>query len=341
MTVQYNIKSGYNEDRVMDFMKVYREQYSDVDRYEPFDFTLTTFWGEAAESANLAIPRRYIFLKDGNTVGLFQGLVRKILFYKGLRAGSTSGNGLAILPCISKKELGLFLERILSRHRYASFSVFVRGSEGIQGFSKRTNYTFHIHLDHSLDLIWNRMDKKTRNRVRKAKKLGMNVDFSGSAESLANAYGVIASTSRAKGFSSPPRSWTTMLHECFQRNGCESVIAVASVENNDVLSVAHLIGFDKKLILWQAGSTMEGYKSNAGSLVQSKIIEWGKDHHYLIYDMGGTNPYLPVYAGIHHFKSGFGGSLFMNTLLEKRSFYVRAFRPLYSLYKQSDFIKRF
>ena len=332
MTIRCTVKSGYDEDIVTDFMKVYHEDYSGIDHFQPFDFTLTTFWGEAAERAGLATPRRYIFFKDGNLVGLFQGLVRKIIFYKGLRAGSTSGNGLAVLSNVSMKELRLFLQKVLKQERCSSFSVFTPGSKGIQGFSKRANYTFYIQLDHSLDKIWRLMKKKTRNRVRKAEKLGVIVDFSISTESLVKAYRVISSTLEERQVSSPSRRWNAKLHECFQGQGCESVIASARIGDDDVVSAAHLIGFDNKLVLWQAGSTKKGYKANAGSLVQAKIIEWAKGHGYLIYDMGGTNPHVNVYAGIHRFKSGFGGDLFINTVLERSPFYVRALRSAHGLF---------
>jgi len=332
MAIRCTVKSGYGENIVTDFINVCHEQCSGIDHSQPFDFTLTTFWGEAAERAGLATPRRYMFFKDGNLVGLFQGLVRKIIFYKGLRAGSTSGNGLAILSSVSRKELRLFLKKVIKQERCSTFSVFIPGSEGIQGFSKRANYTFHIHLDQNLGEIWRRMKKKTRNRVRKAEKLGIIVDFSSSAESLRKAYRVISLTSKEKQISSPPWSWTAKLHECFQRQGCDSIIASAHIGNDDVVSAAHFIGFDKKMVLWQAGSIEKGYKLNAGSLVQARIIEWAKEHDYLIYDMGGTNPYIDVYAGIHRFKSGFGGNLFINAILEKSPFYVRALRPAYGLF---------
>jgi lipid II:glycine glycyltransferase (peptidoglycan interpeptide bridge formation enzyme) len=142
---------------------------------------------------------------------------------------------------------------------------------------------------------------------------------------------VIDSSAEEKQISSPPWRWTVNLHESFQRQGLESIIFSARIGEKGVVSSAHLIGFDRKLALWKAGSTEEGYRSNAGSLVQSKIIEWAKDNGYVIYDMGGTDPRLPVYAGIHRFKSGFGGDLVANTILEKTPFFVRALRPAYGL----------
>lgn len=319
---QFSIRSSYSENDVHDFMKAFRN-LSEVDELKPFDFTLTTFWGEVAVRAGFASERRYVLLKNGSPVGLFQGLVQRKLFYKSIRAGSTSGNGIVVLPGFSKSDMRFFILKILDRERFSDLAIFAPFSLDLPGFVEKLNYTFYITLTLELDEIFQNMDKKTRNRVRKAEKEGVQVDFADSSEALKKAYNVISLASDESIYSIPPWSYTMQLHECFKRQGCCSVVALSHGKDSEkVISAAHLIGFDKKLVLWQAGSTEEGYKLNAGSLVQAEIIKWGKDHGDLIYDMGGTNPTESVYSGIHRFKSGFGGSLETNNLLQRRAFYV-------------------
>jgi hypothetical protein len=303
---------------------------SEASEFKPFDFTLTTFWGEAAVRAGLASQRRYMLLRNGSPVGLFQGLVQRKFLYKSIRAGSTSGNGIMLLPGFSENIMRSFLLKIFGLERFSDVAVFTPLSLHVPDFVEKFNYTFYIRLTLELDEIFRNMDKKTRNRVRKAEKEGVQVDFADSSKALKNAYDVISLASDGSVYSIPSWSYTVQLHECFKRQGYCSVVALGHRKDSEkVITAAHLIGFDKKLVLWQAGSAEEGYKLNAGSLVQAEIIKWGKTHGYLIYDMGGTNPKESIYSGIHRFKSGFGGSLVTNKLLQKRAFYVPVAARIY------------
>lgn len=326
---QLRIESGYDEDDVKDFVRIFHS-LSGQDNFQPFDFTLTTFWGEAATKSGFASERRYVLLKNEDPVGIFQGLAQKRFFFKSMRAGSTSGNGIVALPGFLNDDLGFFLAQILKRERFSDLAIFTPSSLNVPNFVAKFNYTIYIDLTLDVDEIFRDMDKKTRNRVRRAEKDGIQVEFSDSSEALMEAYKVISLASEGDGYSIPPLSYNMQLHECFKREGCCSVVALSHRKDSQkVISAAHLIGFDKKLVLWQAGSTKEGYKLSAGSLVQAEIIKWAKDHGNLIYDMGGTNPHEAVYSGIHRFKSGFGGSLISNKLLLKRAFYVPTAASIY------------
>jgi hypothetical protein len=332
MVSQYRIQSEFDQEDMRTFLDVFHETSSNEGVFQPLDFTLTTSWREAAEKASYASAIRYIMYKNGKPVGLFQGLVQKKLFYKSLLAGSTSGNGIAMLKGSSLNLMKHFLLQILKREKFSAVSIFVPTPASIPGFSEKANYTLYIHLNRDIDELFKKMEKKTRNRVRKARKLGVTVDFSTSQKALREAYNVIHHTSAMKSISAFPWRYTVRLHECFQGNGCESMIALGYAGGEAVQSAAHLIGFDKKIILWQAGSTEKGYKLNVGSLLQAEIMEHSKNSGYLIYDMGGTDPNDPIYAGIHRFKSGFGGSLIANQIVSRNAFYVPIFRRAYSLF---------
>lgn len=330
MVGNYRIECGYDEALVAYFMKLLHERDSVEGRFRPFDFTLTTFWGDAAEKADTATPHRYVLLRNGDPIGLFQGLIDKTLFYRDLHAGSTSGNCIILLPGFSQETMRNFFVKVVAQLKVQGVFAFVPVSLGIPGFSERRNYTFYVDLSLNLDDIFRNMDKKTRNRVRKAEKTGVAVRFSNSLKGLETSYQLINLTSSQKSLFGPTWRYTTELHQCFQGHGRESFVALSYAGDEKVVSVAHLLGFDRKLVLWQVGSTEQGYKLNAGSLVQAQIISWAKDRGYLIYDMGGTNPYISLYAGIHRFKSGFGGELITNLVLEKTPFYV----PLYRRFRK-------
>jgi hypothetical protein len=326
---QFSVRPDYDENDVNDFIQLFHK-LSETSEFKPFDFTLTTFWGEAAVRAGFASRRTYTLLENGNPIGLFQGLVQRKFVYKKVRAGSTSGNGIAVLPGYSENVMQFFLSRILKSEKFSDVVVFAPPSLSVPNFLEKRNYTFYVRLELEFDEIFRGMDRKTRNRVRKAEKEGVRVEFADSMEALRKAYDVINMASDENAYSVPPWSYTVQLHECFKQRNCRSVVALGFGKGSEkVISAAHLISFDKKLVLWQAGSTEEGYGLNAGSLVQAQIIKWGKDNGDLIYDMGGTNPVENMYAGIHRFKSGFGGRLVTNKLLRKSAFYVPAATRIY------------
>lgn len=333
---RYSIEYGYDQKVVTDFMKAVHESDSRIGRFRPFDFTLTTSWGEAAEKAGFASSHRYVMLENQNPIGLFQGIVRKKLFYKGLVAGSTSGNGIAMLPDFSLETARPFLLEVLKRERPSVFSIFLPVSVDLPSFSEKANYTLYVDLKLEVEKIYENMGKKTRNRVKKARKDGITVDFSSSIKDLREAYSVISSTSALRSIPELPWRYIEKLHECFQNNGCESMVALGYADGDTALSAAHLIGFDKKMVLWHAGSTDKGYKLNVGSLVQAEVIEHSKNSGYLVYDMGGTEPDDPGYAGIHMFKSGFGGSLISNVVVQKSAFYMPYAIKAFNLFKRQN-----
>lgn len=52
------------------------------------------------------------------------------------------------------------------------------------------------------------------------------------------------------------------------------------------------------------------------------MMTWAKNNGYIIYDMGGTNPFDPYYANIDKFKSSFNGRLVTNYVIYRENFYI-------------------
>jgi lipid II:glycine glycyltransferase (peptidoglycan interpeptide bridge formation enzyme) len=176
------------------------------------------------------------------------------------------------------------------------------------------------------------MRKNTRWAIEKAQKNHVNIDVLHSTRALRQTYELVAANSRQKGFLIPSLKWLENIHDQFSNCG-DSVSVLASSEGN-LLSAAYFLGYDGKINWIMAGSTSAGNRKQAGSLVQMRIIEWAKTLGYGIYDMGGTDPSKPIYAGIHAFKSGFGGELVSNVRLTKKSLFQPLVVKLYTIYRR-------
>lgn len=328
------IKCGYSPEVVKQFIKEYHDFYSNYGSFQPFDLTLTTCWGNAAEEGNWASPHRYTLLDDDTVIGLFQGLVQKKFFFTSLLAGFTSGYGVVVHPQYPSKEtLQFFLSKVFQQERHHAISqIFLPRLVDVPGYLQEKHYSIYLQLNVEFESIWKNMDKKRRNAIRKALREGIGVGVSSSISELKNAYKILRYTALRKSFAVPPWGYVSSIYEHIPEIGGKALVFTA-YKDGIPLSVALILGFDKKLMLWKAGSTVEGYRKNAGSLVQIKIIEWGIENGFLIYDMGGTNPYKSMYSGIHRFKSSFGGKLVSNVLLYREKPYYNPLNSIYSFYR--------
>lgn len=331
----YTVEANYDRKELDSVMDLWHAQRPPGEQHRSFDFTLATEWGEAWSNAEEGSTCRYRLLRDGKVAGVFQGLIRTKYFYSYMTAGLTGANGLAIISDQLSKDSEIFLREILNRERRLSnYSIFANLAPTLPGVIVAQSHTFHIDLTKPLDQIRLSMRKGTRWAIEKAQKNDVNIDVLHSTRALRQTYELVAANSRQKGFLIPSLNWLENLHDQFSNCG-DSVSVLASSEGN-LLSAAYFLGFDGKMNWIMAGSTSAGNRKQAGNLVQMRIIEWAKTHGYGIYNMGGTNPSEPIYAGIHAFKSGFGGELVSNVCLRKKSLFQPLVLKLYAIYRRRE-----
>lgn len=335
----YTIENGYDKKHLETFMVPWHAQEASRERYRKFDFTLTTEWGDAWSDAGEGSTCKYRLVRDGRVTGVFQGLIRSKYFYSYMRAGSTSGNGLAIVTDDPERDSGIFLREILCREkRLSDYSIYAECAPLLAGVTVKPHHTFHIDLTKSLEEIFLSMHKNTRRDIRKARKRHVEVEVSRSTIALKETYALTASVSVEKGFLLPRLKWLECIHKQF--SNCGDSISVLASCNGQLVSAGYFLGYDRKMNWIIGGSTSTGYKTDAGTLVQAKIIEWAKAIGYTVYDMGGTNPSDPTYAGIHAFKSNFGGKLVSNDLLRKKTLVGPLVSKLYTSYHSIRSINR-
>jgi len=314
------ILKGYDKNIESSIRKDFHDFYEQKGLFYSFDFPLTIEWGDAGRVQKYAgEPLRYVLLDGKRPIGLFQGIVKRKFFISTLESGSTSGNGAIVYPTYGKAALKFFISDIIKKENFSSASIFIPEYVEIPSFSARKNYTYYIDLTKPLEKIMSNMKKQCRWAIRKAEKNNVKVEISDRDDVLEEAYCLVSETAKAKNIGIAPFKWIKELHKNFKTSG-HSISAIASHDGESV-AAGYFLCYDKKINWFFGGSKPYGDKLQAGNLVQMKVIEWGKNHGYRIYDMGGTHPYDSHYAKIDKFKSSFGGSLVTNYVLYKEKFY--------------------
>jgi lipid II:glycine glycyltransferase (peptidoglycan interpeptide bridge formation enzyme) len=256
-----------------------------------------------------------------------------------MTAGNMSGNGLAIVTDDLNKHSEIFLREILTREkRLSNYSIFSRCAPALPGVIVKQNHTFHLDLTKPLEETLLSMRKSTRWAIRKAQKNDVEIDVLNSMRALRETYAITAAGSRREGFLIPRLKWLENIHHQF--SNCGDSVSVLASYKGDLVSAAYFLGYDGKINWMLGGSTSAGNEIQAGSLVQMKIIEWAKALGYRVYDMGGTVPDDSAYGGIHYFKSGFGGRLVSNVVLERKTLFKPLVLKLYTVYRRMELARQ-
>jgi len=290
------------------------------------DITLSKEWGEAAELAG-SRAFRYTLFENKEPAAIFQATLRRRLVISDLTAGSTIGNGLAAVPGLDPQIVDWFVTQALRRQGFSRCRIFLPDEFSVSGLTTRPHYTTLIDLRPPFERLLANMEHEARKSVARAKRSGVVVQISDSDRSLEEAYKMVSETQERKLLLLPPMAYHRSLHRCFGTND-NSIVALGYI-GRDCVSALHLLGYDQKFHIWQGGSTQLGYKSNATSLVIVESMRWAREQGYLIYDLGGTHPSDPVYAGIHMFKMSFGGALWTNAVWTSQKPYIGLIKPLY------------
>ncbi len=311
--------------------------YSDQDLREfegqtrrAVDFTLVPAWTRAAESSGYAKGIRMIARRDGKPAAILQGTVRSQFGLRKFLCGSTSGAGVAWQ--LGEEEAGVkCIEAVLARTRPQLMQVFSPIPLNVDGLAWSASFSFQIPLDRPLQAILASMDKRARHAARRAERLGVGIEVIADPNQMDEAYDVVEAAARERDFAVPPRAYSLALHREFQGAGAQRCF-VARVEGR-VVSAVSVLGYGVKAAWWKGGSLPEGYRTSAGNALQVAAIRWARDHGFQFYDLGGTDPSDPTYAGIHRFKASFGGvrtetsnGMRMTTLARKAVALRNAFR---------------
>lgn len=169
-------------------------------------------------------------------------------------------------------------------------------------FDKVQSYvTFRIDLTKGATQLWNSLDKKTRNAVRKSQKSGLQIEYVNEPDKLREYYGLYLQTQKRLG--SPPNSFKLFenLFSAFSLSKKMRMI-LAKHEGESIAGIT-VFFHGNNVFWWNNVSDMKHRSLNPTNLLLWSTIEWAVEKGYKTMDLGRTRKFSTIYD----FKSGFEG----------------------------------
>ncbi len=144
-----------------------------------------------------------------------------------------------------------------------------------------TRETALIDLQNAdMDSLWNRIDSKRKNMIRKAEKNGIQVHVL-DQDDIADFYVLLQQMHRSKGFKSKTERYYGEIHQAFCFRKARVLVACL---NDTPVSTIMLVGNKNAWHYWQ-GATDTKYNLGAGELLQWHAIQYAFSQGSKLYDM--------------------------------------------------------
>lgn len=171
--------------------------------------------------------------------------------------------------------------------------------------------TYILNLDRPVDVIWQKLNKKCRNAVRKAEKHDVSIIEGNSKKDLDDFWKMTDVTFQKWGTESPISiDYTKAVFDIFfPRNQFKLIFAEHDGKH---IGGAIFLCLADRIYYWQGASYPDYYHLAPNNLIQWYIICWAIKNGFKTYDMLGAN--IPSIA---KFKGSFGGDLVNYSYIDK------------------------
>lgn len=174
---------------------------------------------------------------------------------------------------------------------------------GFKRLSRPGYQTSWIDLRQDKDALWNAMESSWRNKVRKAERAGMEIEWDEKGDVLPVLLSIYQSDRRKKGYDGPSVATMQALAEKFLENG--NLLAGLAKRDGEILA-AVLIFRHGRGATYQVGWSMAAGKEIAAhNLLLWRAATILKDRGVDFFDLGGVNDQSA--QGVKKFKEGMGG----------------------------------
>jgi serine/alanine adding enzyme len=254
--------------------------------------------------------RRPIVLLLPVQITLMRGLLRKftsraVVYGSVLCApGSEGKEALAMLLKAYKREVRGSI--LFTELRNLSNLDGVQPALNAYGFAHERHLNFLVDLDQPEETMWRRINKSGRQGVRTSRNKGTVVEEVTERDRIACAYQLLQEVyARVQ----VPLASPTLFEAAFDILAPEGMfkIFLARVDTH-YIGACILLLYKDKIIYWYAGSDRAFSSYTPGELLIWHALQWGKQHHFRLFDFGGAGRPDEDY-GPRKFKAKFGGEL--------------------------------
>ncbi len=281
-----------------------------------------------------------IYVEEGEPIGIFPYYHRKIAFFNLYgspqpETGSFYGGPLSIDSTEACESL---IKNIGEDRRNAAYFMKLSPHYDVDllrklGYEIEEVKNFLLDLSQPEDALWTNLNKKSRNQVRKAKKMGVELRV-GTPLDLDQYYDMILETCERNSLNPLPLSfYKNVFNELYEKKMMR--LSLAYYEGQPIAGAIFLL-FKDKIIYWQGDSFSRFWHLNPNDLLQWDIIKWGKKNGYKTYDLGGAG--VPSIA---KFKAGWGGKEIPFYRAYKGSFAANLSRNIYARLRKYPIVSKF
>lgn len=171
-----------------------------------------------------------------------------------------------------------------------------------------------INLNTSKEKLWNAMKSKRRNRIRKARKQGVEISIDSTQEGLLASYKILKEVYSKAKLPLPDLDFFKNI-VCHLKTNPAVKIFVAKYKG-EIIAFRIVLLYKKVIYDFFAGAKTKHQDKCPNDLLPWEIFMWGMNNAYSIFDFGGAgSPDVPY--GVRDYKMKFGGELVQYGRFEK------------------------
>jgi lipid II:glycine glycyltransferase (peptidoglycan interpeptide bridge formation enzyme) len=177
---------------------------------------------------------------------------------------------------------------------------------------ERYGFKYEDHLNILVDLtkseaqLWNEVNSKRRNEIRRALKENAYFSVEESVDSLLKSYAILKEVYDRAKLPLPDYKFFENLKSSL--NGESKLHIFTAKYNGKIIGCMLALGYKNTIYDFYAGAYSEYYKKYPNDLIPWEVFRWAKQHGYTVFDFGGAGkPDVPY--GVRDYKKKFGGTM--------------------------------
>ncbi len=174
------------------------------------------------------------------------------------------------------------------------------------GFEYEDHLNILVDLTKSDEQLWNEVNSKRKNKIRRALKENAYFSVEESDDSLPKSYAILKEVyGRAK---LPLPDYEFFLNLKSSLTGESKLHIFTAKYNGEIIGCMLALGYKNVLYDFYAGAYSEYYKKYPNDLIPWEVFRWAKQNGYTVFDFGGAGkPGVPY--GVRDYKKKFGGAM--------------------------------